>query len=544
MEDLIHLLGQFPCLGVSLPSMRPGTLTPPIIQFIRSVRKTGFTIAPEAGTQRLRDLINKRITEEEILSTADHIFQAGWEGIKLYYMIGLPSETDSDVEGIVQLTRKIHRIARRYTRRCFVHIGISTFTPKPHTPFQWHPQEEIGSILDKVNFLKKNLAHRDYSLKWQKAQVSFLEGVLSLGNREEAKAIYKAFLNGCRFDGWTDLFRFESWKDAFSQANLDPQRFLYRQKEFSEILPWDHLETGVNRDFLWQEYQQSFTGKKTPDCRYGQCSECGICDTYALERQMPLKSDAGDVGTLVTCHPLRPVGLKSRLRLSYKKTAPIHFLSHLDMARVFLRAIKRVSIPVSMSQGFHPHPKIAFGPALSVGMESECEYIDIELDQYMDKELVISKLNQTLPAGVSIMGAQYIKIKSSSLTSLSDQHSYQVIIDSKSNGLLEKIGRPLKEATPKKISEFLKKDKIVIRRGKKDRLVDIKPYLKRLALTRCEEDRLEIEMVLKVPEQGSINPRAVLVTIFDLDPQEIPGIRIIRTSTSRIDPMTEWDSRK
>ena len=152
MDDLIHLLREFPRLGVSLPSMRPDTLTPPIIDFIRSVRKTGFTIAPEAGTQRLRDMINKRITEEEILSTIEHVFQAGWEGIKLYYMIGFPTETDADIEGIVQLTNKIHRIARRHTRRCFVHIGISTFIPKPHTPFQWCPQEEIGSIRGKLEF--------------------------------------------------------------------------------------------------------------------------------------------------------------------------------------------------------------------------------------------------------------------------------------------------------------------------------------------------------------------------------------------------------
>ena len=537
MDDLIHLLGEYPGVGVSLPSMRPDTLTEPIIDFIRSVRKTGFTIAPEAGTQRLRDIINKKITEEEILTTVEHIFKAGWEGIKLYYMIGLPTEEEADIEGIVQLTNKIHRIARGRKRRCFINIGISTFIPKPHTPFQWYPQEKLGSIQAKLSYLKKQLSHRDYSLKWQKETVSFLESALSMGGRDEGKVILRAYQNGAKFDSWSDVFNYEHWVEAYNHTGLDPERFIYRQKELAEVLPWDHLESGVSKEFLWEEYQRSISGAKTPDCRYGECSECGICDTFGLDKKMPLKSDCAEIGPVVI-RKSRPGGLKSRLRIRYTKSDPMHLLSHLDTARVFLRAMRRAKITLRMSQGFHPHPKISFGPALSVGMESKCEYIDVELDQFIDKDQFIQKLVRVLPGGITPTQARYIDSKAASLTSLSDQHSYQVIIGAKSNGVLEKIGRPLKEATSQKVSEDLRNDEIIIRRGKKNRLFDIKPYLTRLALTDCSEERVEMEMVLKVPEQGSINPRQVLVSMLDLDPEEIPSIRIIRTATSIIDPLS------
>lgn len=539
MDDLIYLLREFPSLSVSLPSMRPDTLTPSMIEFIRSVRKTGFTIAPEAGTQRLRDLINKKITEEDILSTAQRIFEAGWEGLKLYFMIGLPTETEEDILGIVQLTNKIHRIARRYRKRkCFINIGISTFTPKPHTPFQWHPQEKIESIRAKILFLKKHLFHKNFSLKWQDASTSFLEGTLSLGSRQEGRVIHRAFLDGCRFDAWTDLFHYERWEKAFALENLDPERFLYRKKESSEILPWDHLETGVSKEFLWKEYQNALTGTTTPDCRSGQCSECGICDTFDLDRQMPLKNNTTSLGPAIKKQGPRLGGMKPRLRLRYTKTAPMYLLSHLDLSRVFIRAMRRVCIPVKMSEGFHPHPKIAFGPALSVGMEGECEYIDIELDQYMDKDSLINKVNRTLPAGITITEGGYIDNKASSLIKISDQHSYRIIVGKNSSGLFEKIGSTTQETVPRKISDFLEKDQILIRRGKKNLLFDIKPYLIRLAQTHCEDNSLEMELVLNVPEQGSINPRNVLALIFDLSPEEIPGIRIIRTAISQIDPLT------
>jgi radical SAM-linked protein len=540
MGDLIYLLREFPSLSVSFPSLRPDTLTEEMISFISSVRKTGFTIAPEAGTQRLRDIINKRITEQDILDVVERVFKAGWEGIKLYYMIGLPTETDDDIEGIVNLTEKIRRIGRQFSRRNFIHIGISNFIPKPHTPFQWYPQENISSINRKLQILKKRLSHRSYSMKWQNESVSFLEGALSLGGRGEGKVIYEAFRKGSRFDGWSDLFNFDTWRESFDKAGLDPERFIYRSKEFSEVFPWDHLETGVSKDFLWDEYQKSFSGGLTPDCRTGECSECGICSAYGLDRRMPLKSNAatlGPGGPVRVERKSAPKALKVRFRFCYSKKPPIHYLSHLDMNRVFVRALRRACIPFSMSQGFHPHPKIAFGPALSVGMESECEYIDVELDQYMDKDTLIERTNENLPEGIKVTGGRYIDPAVPSLSRMSDQLSYRIEIDESSAGVLEKIGIPLRETALRKITEFLEEEQILLRRVKKNRLVDIRPLLARLELVHCGGDRLEMEMVIKVPNEGSINPREILGLLFSLDSSEIPGIRIIRTGISKTDPM-------
>ncbi len=241
-------------IAMSVPSLRSETLTPDLIDEIKKVRKTGFTIAPEAGTQRLRDIINKGITEDEILETVRNVFDGGWNAIKLYFMVGLPGERDEDVKGIVDLARRVFSLTRRGRRRGQVNVSVSTFVPKAHTPFQWEPQIGMEAMVDKQEFLKKEIRKLRLNFKWQDVWMSYLEGIFARGDRRLSGVIEKAFRLGCRFDGWSEHLNYDAWKEAL--RTVDGDFYTTRKRDRNEVFPWDHIESGVDRDFLWTEYQK------------------------------------------------------------------------------------------------------------------------------------------------------------------------------------------------------------------------------------------------------------------------------------------------
>ena len=202
-------------VAISLPSLRAGSLTPEVMELIRKVRKTGFTIAPEAGSQRLRDVINKNITEADIVETVENAFSLGWKMIKLYFMVGLPTETHADIEAIADLVKCLKTITKRQGRRGKINVSVATFVPKPHTPFQWEPQISLETALEKINWLKENLKLPGIHIKWQDPRVSMIEGVWARGDRKLNKVLINAWKSGCRFDGWTDFFNYDRWVSVF-----------------------------------------------------------------------------------------------------------------------------------------------------------------------------------------------------------------------------------------------------------------------------------------------------------------------------------------
>ncbi len=235
-------------LGVSLPSLRPGTLSSEIIHEIQKTRKTGFTVAPEAGTQRLRDVINKGVTEGDLIDTVTRLFQEGWESLKLYFMIGLPTETEEDLQGIARLSFAALKAARTANPRLKqITVSLSPFVPKAHTPFQWCRQDRPEEIRDKFGFLKKRLKHRKITVKWHDPGISMLEGVFSRGDRRLGAVLQDAWRRGCRFDGWTEEFDLSAWMQAFRQASVDPDFYLYRERDLAETLPWDIIDTGITK---------------------------------------------------------------------------------------------------------------------------------------------------------------------------------------------------------------------------------------------------------------------------------------------------------
>ena len=261
-------------LTLSLPSLRLDSFSVELATELQGgSRRGGFTFAPEAGTERLRRVINKDIAEEDILKAIAASWERGWKSVKLYFMIGLPTETIADVEEIVRLVRRVRTIG---DGRINVRVNASTFVPKARTPFQWAAQALGEDLAARHQVLRAGLKKSGVHLSWQDPEVSLLEGVLSRGDRRLGKVIHDAWKRGCRLDAWSEHYDWEKWQGAFRDSGLDPLFYACRERPVDEILPWAHIDAGVDADFLWKEYERSTLGQETPDCRSGACNLCGL----------------------------------------------------------------------------------------------------------------------------------------------------------------------------------------------------------------------------------------------------------------------------
>ncbi len=267
-------------INLSLPSLRVDNFSMELMEKVQTVKKSGLTFAPEAGTQRLRDVINKNVLESDLLRTSRIAFEGGYNRIKLYFMIGLPTETAEDVIGIAELAQKVvdvfYQIPKeiRKGRQLTVTVSTSSFVPKPFTPFQWEPQDKIDTLIEKQKLLKEHIKTKSISYNWHQSHVSFLEAVFAKGDRRLCDVLIAAQKKGCRFDGWDEHFDYEKWLEAFSDCEIDPEFYAYRKIEHTEILPWEHIDIGVSKKHLIREHQLAYDEKTTPSCREN-CSGCG-----------------------------------------------------------------------------------------------------------------------------------------------------------------------------------------------------------------------------------------------------------------------------
>lgn len=265
-------------VGVSLPSLRIDSFSVALAQQVQRVRKTGITLAPEVGTQRLRDVINKNVQEEDLYSSIEAAFKGGWRKIKLYFMVGLPTETEEDVEGIVRLVSKVDRMGREITgRKININISVSAFVPKPHTPFQWEAQEERDILSKKIRYLKNRLNWRNISFSYPDINRIYLEAVFARGDRRLGEVLERAHYLGCKFDAWREHFNFEAWQQAFNESGLNMEFYANRVRQEDENLPWDHISCGVKKEYLLEEKKKALKGETTSDCRFENCTECGVC---------------------------------------------------------------------------------------------------------------------------------------------------------------------------------------------------------------------------------------------------------------------------
>jgi radical SAM family uncharacterized protein len=280
-ELVDHLLETFKNrrVSVSLPSLRVDSFSIDIAKKIQQVRKSGLTLAPEAGTQRLRDVINKGVTEEDIMGACANAFKNGWSKVKLYFMMGLPTETDEDLKGIADLAGRIRELYHTIRGRndCRITVSVASFVPKPFTPFQWMPQCSVEEIERKQQYLKSLFTDRHIKFAYHDAKTGRLEAVLARGDRQLAKVILKAWEKGCKYDSWTEFFDYDRWMDAFEECGVDPDLYACRKRDEYEAEPWDHIDCGVAKDYLRKEWRLAQRGILTHDCRHLACNGCAVC---------------------------------------------------------------------------------------------------------------------------------------------------------------------------------------------------------------------------------------------------------------------------
>ena len=466
-------------VSLSLPSLRLDALRENTVRQIRKVRKSGFTLAPEAGTSRLRRSVNKEIPDDDVLKTAEWIFGNGWQTLKLYFMVGLPGETADDVRAIGALAGRVAAIARRHGKHASVTVSVSAFVPKPHTPFQWERQIGREEIQERIRLLRDALGrNRHADVKFHSPEISALEGVFSRGDDRLPGVIARAFRNGARFDAWTEAFRPDAWKRAFDEEGVDPLEYL-RERDPRDPLPWEFVDAGIDREFLLSEREKARAGETTPDCRAADCSSCGACPpglsnvTYPGRLGEPAAADGeGERAP----HPPAAPAQRYVVRLSYAKEGPAKYLSGLEIQSLWGRVFRRAGLPLAYSQGFNPSPKLSLSPALAVGAGSDVEFLEAEFTLPVPAADVPVKLAPHLPAGIRVTGASGVPPGSPRLSDF----------DIASDWILRPVPPflPPEEVTPElaaeRLAAFRASDRhpLVIAREDRTSEIDLKPIVR------------------------------------------------------------------
>lgn len=497
-------------VSVSMPSMRVGTLTPEIMRQIKRVRKTGFTVAPEAGTDRLRRVINKGITEEDLLATCKSAFNLGWKLIKFYFMFGLPTETEEDLAAIGQLARQA--MAQCPGKRATVTVSASTFVPKPHTPFQWEPQLNIAEGFSRIDFLKKNLRDKRIQLRWGDPRQSFLEGIMSRGDRRLAQLIVAAWRNGARLEAWSDHMNIDIWRQAAASLGLELEHYL-RRRAFDEPLPWSHLDVGLDPGFFRQELEKGLAEGYTPDCRYNGCQQCGLCDFKKIKPVVNAsrQEESGGAERAEVAADEAGPPVHFFYRFAYQRTGRARFISHLELLQLFFRTFARAELPVNFSHGFNPTPKVSFSPALPLGTESLAEYLIIDARAPLaDPVEWRERLNSQLPGGLAITAIDPCDEKN-----IPEKAENVYLIDIE--GAMDK----------EKAEAFMGSTSYLIKvaRKKRDREIDARPQVASLDFS--GDGRLRLALINEICKAG-LKPLEIVSAVFSCTDKEIQQARVLK----------------
>ena len=467
-------------LSLSLPSLRPGSLSSTMLSFLKYQRKSGITFAPEAGTQRMRDVMGKNITSDEIIDGVRQAFDNDWTLVKLYFMIGLPSETDADIAGIINIIKELASIARSKGGKKNINVTISPFCPKPGTPWQWESQAGIEAISEIYHRLSAGIKNNNVALKLRDPELAIVEGILGRGDRRMADVIIKAYENGACLDGWSEYFVYSRWEKALIDCGFNIKDLL-QPIIAHRPLPWQHIDKGISSKFLLDEREKSLKGELPPGAA-------------ARKANQQKNTTAGYGRPAKKRAVVAAVPTKSRIRLKYSRDETMRFYSHLDIIRLFTRAIRRAKLPIGYSQGFHPHMKLAFGPPLPIGYSSDAEYMDIQFDSPFEKNHLARFVNG-LPPGVQIATTKLSFSQADSLTKIINSASYQVDLGVISDDIRLKIDR------------LSNSNELIVIRSKKEELKEysVRQYLYNLAL-----DGSKLEMLLGVTPDGYLRPDEVI----------------------------------
>jgi radical SAM family uncharacterized protein len=416
-------------VGVSLPSLRAESFSVAIADSVSRVRKSGFTFAPETGSDRLRRVINKTFTNADMIAAAEVAFARGWNLIKVYAMIGLPTETDDDLEELARLAEGILEAGIKVgNRKASVKVAVGPFVPKAWTPFQWEPFVPVPELRRRIGLLRERFrrirpAPGRARLTWNEPEESQLEAVLSRGDRRLARVIARAHDLGAVFDGWGECSRLDAWRQAFEEAGLDLDAEL-GARDLVATLPWDVLDAGVRKGYLKAERRRSFLEAETPDCRWGDCMRCGIpgdgADTQLALPTLPVVGQAARelARAKNAAYRLRPLprvlpvperllqpARFARYRFTFQKVEEARWLSHRNVMDLLERALRAAAVPVRYTEGYNPHVRLSMGPALPLGYEALAEFFDAECHAPVEMGM-LSRANRVLPEGLQLTGCQ------------------------------------------------------------------------------------------------------------------------------------------
>ena len=469
-------------INISLPSLRCDKFSLEVAKNLDHNKKTNLTFAPEAGTQRLRNVIGKYLSDENIIDTIGLASVMGWQSVKLYFMVGLPTENEADIEGIKSLVWSI----KRRSNRLNFNVSVAPFVPKAQTAFQWAAMGKEETLKDRIVKLKKTLPA---SIKGAYVEPSVIEAAVARGDRRLAKVIYRVWTKGARFDQWKEQFNFDLWKEAFKEENLDIGFYIYRERKEDEVFPWDHLVFGAEKSKLLEDYKKALIedGSKPED----EPERCAIPAFYKKEHLAEEKA-------------------AQRVRLRFERHGILRFLSHLEQIELFRNTLRRSGLPVIYTSGFSPQPKASFGPAISVGYESESEYMEVSLFKNIDLKEIEAKIRMSLPQGYGLREAKKVPIFFPSFDSLVNVAVYNIKFD----------------VSPEMVNEFISGKEIIAEKKKGDivKKIDVKPLIKKIS---AENGYIHLE--LRFGPQNSVKAEKIIQLLCSLDENSAKMLPVNRT---------------
>lgn len=533
-------------VNVSLPSLRIDEFSLDVMSRIQDVKKSSLTFAPEAGTQRLRDVINKGLTMDDIRYGAEEAFKGGWNKVKLYFMLGLPTETEEDILGIPAIGEELAEIyydtVPKEKRLGKVQITMSTsfFIPKPFTPLQWARMYKPEVYEDKAHMINDHikglLNKKSLRYNWHDSKTSIIEGLFAKGDRRCARLIETAYRKGCMFDSWTDYFDMDKWTESMNETGIDLDYYIYRENSLDEILPWDFIDIGVTKDFLRKEWMHAMEAKVTPNCKEG-CSACGagklggdICrrETGYSEQKSPYTDNMSlriDDNKIITdnvndgtnpdidCQIISDDAVVRkndnekpaindegmRVRIRFTKEESVKFLGHLDILRTFQKFMNRAGVEMQYSEGFNPHQKMSFALPLGLGLTSSAEYVDAVIRSGQEPDVVRENLNNVSGTGFEILSVRQLKdnaVKSMAAVQAADFEVY-----TKDHVF-----------TSEDIDRFLDQSEIPAEKKTKSgiKTVDIRPMI--IDIT-ASGDLLKLR--LSAGSDNNLKPEILLIALYD-----------------------------
>lgn len=425
-------------VSVSLPSQRIDGFNLELANLVQSVRKSTMTLAPEAGSQRLRDVIRKNITEEQILDAVLTLYENGWSKVKLYFIVGLPTETYEDLDEMANLLEKIRHKSRFIKKEKGLNHSLdvtctfSIFVPKPFTPFQWAGQMDLDEIAQRIYYLKDKTKHiKGLKINYHNKFVSQIEAVLTREGETLCDYIEKLWQKGCYLDAWGEYFDKNIWRETAEELGISLKEFAEKEYLSEEVLPWDFIDIGIEKDWFIQEYKDALKNQTKPSCEAG-CINCGVCKNFKTKKiidkayKLPLTLPSPARGEGDNSSTIQPFNHSTKYRIKLTKTGILRYFSHLDWQNTFLKALGRSGLNIAFSQGFNPTMKVSMGVALPLFIESECELVDIEIYDDLKSSDLQLKLEKVLPQGCKILNIEKIDKKAKSIDNTVQWAEYEI----------------------------------------------------------------------------------------------------------------------